>query len=79
MNYGYNLLDTVSRTEVKVPINEIATSHLARRTFIGNIYKETPDPNIIGMLSGHKEGSRAFARYRDIDDDMLTDLVSKLN
>ena len=30
-------------------------------------------------LVGHKEGSRAFARYRDIDDDMLTDLVSKLN
>ena len=36
-------------------------------------------PNIIGKLSGHKEGSRAFARYRDIDDDMLTDLVSKPN
>ena len=30
-------------------------------------------------LSGHKESSRAFARYRDIDDAMLTDLVSKLN
>ena len=52
---------------------------MVRRTFIGNLYKETPDPNIIGKLSGHKEGSRAFARYRDIDDDMLTDLVSKLN
>lgn len=58
---------------------DIASSHLARRTFIGDLYKETPDPNIIGKLSGHKEGSRAFARYRDIDDDMLTDLVSKLN
>ena len=59
--------------------NEIASNHMARRTFIGNLYKETPDPNIIGKLSGHKEGSRAFARYRDIDDEMLTDLVSKLN
>ena len=60
-------------------INPKASSHLARHTFIGNLYKETPDPNIIGKLSGHKEGGRAFARYRDIDDDMLTDLVSKLN
>ena len=38
-----------------------------------------PDLNIIGKLSGHKEGSRAFARYRDIDDDMMMELVSKLN
>ena len=65
--------------EEKKRLCDIASSHLARRTFIGNLYKETPDPNIIGKLSGHKEGSRAFARYRDIDDDMLTDLVSKLN
>ena len=31
-------------TEVKVPINEIASSHMARRTFIGNIYKLVKDP-----------------------------------
>lgn len=30
-------------------------------------------------IDGHKEGSRAFARYKYIDDEMLTDLVSKLN
>ena len=68
-----------TREEEKKRLCDIASSHLARRTFIGNLYKETPDPNIIGKLSGHKEGNRAFARYRDIDDDMLTDLVSKLN
>ena len=73
------IINPKTREEEKKRLCDIASSHLARRTFIGNLYKETPDPNIIGKLSGHKEGSRAFARYRDIDDDMLTDLVSKLN
>ena len=73
------VINPKTREEEKKRLCDIASSHLARRTFIGNLYKETPDPNIIGKLSGHKEGSRAFARYRDIDDDMLTDLVSKLN
>ena len=33
MTYLVTKLDTVTRTEVKVPINEIASSHMARRTF----------------------------------------------
>jgi hypothetical protein len=28
------------------------------------------DPNLVGSLTGHKEGNKAFARYRDIDEDM---------
>ena len=78
MNYGYNLLDTVSRTEVKVPINEIASSHMARRTFIANIYNKVPDPNVIGSMTGHAEGSRAFARYRTIEEDLKKSLVDIL-
>jgi hypothetical protein len=30
-------------------------------------------------LSGHKEGSKAFERYRNIDDDMKKDLISLLD
>jgi len=68
---------TLGREEQR-PLNEIASSHLARRTFIGNLYKKVQDPNIIGKLSGHVEGSRAFARYRTIDDDMKQRLVNML-
>lgn len=57
------------------PICEVASSHMARRTFIGNLYKRVKDPNLVGSLSGHKEGSKAFARYRDIDDDMKRELI----
>ncbi len=59
-------------------IADIASSHLARRTFIGNLYKKVQDPNLVGKLSGHKEGSRAFARYRDIDDEMISGLTNLL-
>ena len=72
------IIDQKTRKEVKKPINEIASSHMARRTFIGNLYKMVKDPNLVGKLSGHKEGSKAFARYRDIDEDMAKELVSML-
>lgn len=60
------------------PINEIASSHLARRTFVGNAYFKVSDPSIIGKMSGHVEGSKAFARYRNIEDSTLKDVINKL-
>jgi len=72
------VLDPLTRESVIRPLNEIASSHLARRCFVGNLYKQVKDPNLVGALSGHKEGSRAFARYREIDDDMKTELVKML-
>ena len=51
--------------------------NLARRTFVGNLYKQVKDPNLVGALSGHKEGSRA-SRYRAIDDEMKKELVNLL-
>lgn len=72
------VMNPKTREEEKRPINEIASSHMARRTFIGNIYKKVKDPNLIGNLSGHKEGSKAFARYRDIDDDIRKELIDFL-
>lgn len=60
------------------PINEIASSHLARRTFVGNAYKQVSDPNIIGKMSGHVEGSKAFSRYRNIDDETLKNVIDRI-
>lgn len=68
---------TTGESEIK-PINEIASSHLARRCFVGNLYKQVKDPNLVGSLSGHKEGSKAFARYREIDKTMKIELVKLL-
>ena len=57
------VLNSITRKEEKQPINEIGSSHMARRTFIANIYNKVSDPNVIGSMTGHVEGSRAFARY----------------
>lgn len=72
------ILNPLTRQEEQRPLNEIASSHLARRTFVGNLYKQVKDPNLIAKLSGHSEGSKAFARYRDIDEEMRKDLVKLL-
>lgn len=71
-------LDPITRESVIKPLYAVASSHMARRTFVGNLYKKVKDPNLVGALSGHKEGSRAFARYRDIDEDMKRELVKML-
>ena len=71
-------LDPLTRENIIRPLNEIASSHLARRCFVGNLYKQVKDPNLVGALSGHKEGSRAFARYREIDDEIKNELVKML-
>jgi site-specific recombinase XerD len=73
------VLNTVTGEEEQKPISEVASSHMARRTFIGNLYKKVKDPNLIGKLSGHTEGSKAFARYRDIDEEMKKELVSLID
>lgn len=72
------IMNPKTREEEQHPLNEIASSHLARRTFVGNLYKQVKDPNLIGALSGHCEGSRAFTRYRTIDEQMKTELVNLL-
>lgn len=69
---------TTGETEQQA-LYEVASSHLARRTFIGNLYKKVKDPNLIGSMTGHSEGSKAFARYRDIDDEDKMELVKMLD
>lgn len=73
-----SILDPVTQKEVKRPLNEVASSHLARRTFVGNLYRVVKDPDIVGAMSAHEQGSKAFARYRTIDDSIKTDIVELL-
>lgn len=72
------VINPKTREEEKRRLCDIASSHLARRTFIGNIYKLVKDLTLVSALTGHVEGSRAFTRYRTIDIDMKKDLVKIL-
>ena len=73
------VLNTVTRKDEQKPLNKLASTHLARRTFVGNLYSKVQDPNIVGSLSGHVEGSKAFARYRKIDDKIKTDTINLID
>ena len=73
------ILDPKTREDVARPLYEVASTHTARKTFIGNLYRQVKDPNLIASMSGHSEGSRAFARYRKIDDEMKKELVNLLD
>ena len=42
------------------------------------MYKNVKDPNLVCALTGHKEGSKAFNRYRKIDEDTNRKTVSLL-
>lgn len=72
------ILDSLTGEPKQVPICDIASSHMARRAFVGNLYKQVQDPNLIGSLSGHREGSKAFARYRDIDEHLKRKTIDLL-
>jgi len=72
------IFDPLTSTNVQKPICEIAASHMARRNFIGNLYNKVADPNIIGSMTGHVDGSKAFARYRTIGEDLKKKAISAL-
>lgn len=73
--FTYEVIDDIFGKRILIFAN-YASSHMARRTFCGNVYKNVKDPSIVGSMSGHKEGSKALARYRDIDQDIKKDALS---
>ncbi len=79
INRMVTVLDTVIGKEVQKPICDVATSHMARRNFIGNLYKKVKDPELVSSMTGHVNGSRAFARYREIDEETKVNLVNLIN
>lgn len=72
------VLNSLTGQSEQIPINEVASSHMARRTFCGNMYKKVKDVRLVGSMSGHAPGSRAFDRYSDIDDEMKMELVNMI-
>ena len=71
-------LNPLTRQAEQRPLYEVAASHLARRTFIGNLYKQVKDPALIASLTGHTENSVSFTRYRAIDDDTKRDILKMI-
>lgn len=72
------VINPLTREAVCRRLCDVASSHMARRTFIGNIFKKFKDQGLVSELSGHAPGSLAFARYREIDVEMKREMVDAL-
>ena len=77
-NRSVTRLNPKSREPEQKELWEVASSHMARKIFIGNIFKKVKDQSLVSELTGHAPGSKAFSRYRNIDDDMKRDMVALL-
>ena len=78
LNRKVAVLNPQTRQYEMRPLYEVATSHMARRTFTGIAYSLVQDPNIIASMTGHAEGSKAFNRYRKIDMSVKKSLMDQL-
>lgn len=72
------ILDPVTRLEKQVRLSEVASSHMGRRNFCGNLYEAGFRESDIGSMSGHSEGSRAIARYRTVSEQQKQKMIKKL-
>jgi len=92
--YNYSIKDILTLTDIKrnvtvinpvtrdyeiKPINKIASSHLARRNFIANLYLHVQDQAMLSSLTGHVSNSKSFERYRQITNELKEELVNHLN
>ena len=73
------VLNPVTDEQESKPLYEVAHSHMARSCFVGNLYNQIQDPNLISSMSGHVEGSREFARYRKIERETKKKAVDLIN
>lgn len=53
-----------------VQLCDIASSHLARRTFAEIAFQATGSERVVSAMTGHSPSSAAFRRYTEVDDDM---------
>jgi len=70
-------LNPTTNEEEHVRLCDIASSHMARRAFVGNLYGKV-DNGIISSMSGHAPGSKAFTRYYNVSNDLQKDAINKL-
>jgi integrase len=68
-------LNPLKGNEESKSLAKIASSHLARRTFISILHKKVKD-SVIASMTGHSKDSKAFSRYYDIEDEQKTEVIN---
>ena len=78
IDHTVTILDPVTRLEKQVKLSEVASSHMGRRNFCGNLYDAGFRETDIVAMSGHSEGSKAIARYRKVSDETKQQMIDSL-
>lgn len=79
INRNIVVVDSDTRESRNVPICDISSSHLARRTFTQHVFSATKSERIAAELTGHAEGSRAMKRYTKLDDSIRKDVIGLID
>ena len=58
-------------------LHELASSHLARRTFVDILCQAGEPIHVVASMSGHSENSKAFERYRRRPEQLQKNAVSR--
>ncbi|TFD97479.1 hypothetical protein E2605_07375 [Dysgonomonas capnocytophagoides] len=69
--------DRDKKKEISAPLHEIATSHLARRTFVDILCQAGEPIHVVASMSGHSENSKAFDRYRRRPEQLQKEAVNR--
>ena len=70
-------LNPLTRIEEAVKLSAIVSSHMGRRTFVGNLFGKV-DTSVITAMTGHVKDSKAFGRYYSVTDDLKIDALKNL-
>jgi len=63
------VMDKKTQLEKIVAIDTMASTHMARRIFVGSLFKAGVNNEVIGSMSGHVAHSKAISRYYAVDSD----------
>lgn len=67
-----------TRESENVRLCDIASSHMARRSFVGTLFGKV-DSAIIASMSGHVNNSKAFARYYDVSKELQQQAINLID
>jgi len=63
------IVDKKTLIENHVGIDTIASTHMARRIFVGGLFNAGVNNEVIGSMSGHVAHSKAISRYYSVSDE----------
>jgi len=67
-----------TREQENVRLCDIASSHMARRSFVGGLFGKV-DSAIIASMSGHVSNSKAFSRYYDVSKELQQEAIKLMD